>query len=77
MNSIFRYNLILKAMRRKLEEMLRLAELQVEYDFKKIAMLFRSCSNHEDKAKCKHRANLYTIYIDFIEQKLNKLKIQL
>ena len=77
MNSIFRYNLKHKAMRRKLEDMLRLAELQVEYDFKKIALLLRSCAQGEDNAKCKHRANLYTIYIEFIDEKLNKLKIQL
>lgn len=65
------------AMRRKLEEMLRLSELQVEFDFKKIAMLFRAGSQGDDKEKCKHRANLYEIYIDFIDEKLNKLKTQL
>lgn len=60
-------------MRKKLEEMLRLAELQVEFDFKKIAMLLRSRTDKE----AKHKANLYTIYIKFIEEKLNRLKLEL
>lgn len=66
------------AMKTKIEELDYYVNLFDEFYCKRVSYMIRlTCSSEENHQKIKYKRNLYTVYLEFISEKINKLKLEL
>lgn len=64
-------------MREKIEQLNDLYCLLLEYNTKRISYALRSLSKHEDQERYRHKHEICTICIEYLTEKINKIKSEL